>query len=102
MGGGEAQKLWLPVCLFILDQQDFCHLVLQITGMTCASCVHNIESKLMRTNGITHASVALATSKAHVKFDPEVIGPRDIVRIIEVSQSFKKLFPSFKKLIYTY
>ncbi|XP_016069075.1 PREDICTED: copper-transporting ATPase 2 [Miniopterus natalensis] len=54
-----------------------------ITGMTCASCVHNIESKLTRTNGITHASVALATSKAHVKFDPEIIGPRDIVKIIE-------------------
>lgn len=54
-----------------------------ITGMTCASCVHNIESRLVRTNGITHASVALATNKAHVKFDPEVIGPRDIVRIIE-------------------
>ncbi|XP_045725338.1 copper-transporting ATPase 2 isoform X4 [Mirounga angustirostris] len=58
-------------------------LELIITGMTCASCVHNIESKLTRTNGITYASVALATSKAHVKFDPEVIGARDIVRIIE-------------------
>ncbi|KAM8784568.1 copper-transporting ATPase 2 isoform 3-T3 [Rhynchonycteris naso] len=56
---------------------------LVITGMTCASCVNNIESKLMRTNGIIHASVVLATSKAHVKFDPEIIGPRDIVRIIE-------------------
>ncbi|XP_012890270.1 PREDICTED: copper-transporting ATPase 2 [Dipodomys ordii] len=54
-----------------------------ITGMTCASCVHNIESKLTRTNGITYASVALATSKAHVQFDPEIIGPRDIVKIIE-------------------
>ncbi|XP_073899561.1 copper-transporting ATPase 2 isoform X3 [Castor canadensis] len=54
-----------------------------ITGMTCASCVHNIESRLTRTNGITYASVALATSKAHVKFDPEIIGPRDIVKIIE-------------------
>ncbi|XP_004399512.1 PREDICTED: copper-transporting ATPase 2 isoform X3 [Odobenus rosmarus divergens] len=58
-------------------------LELIITGMTCASCVHNIESKLTRTNGITYASVALATSKAHVKFDPEIIGARDIVRIIE-------------------
>ncbi|XP_015986867.2 copper-transporting ATPase 2 isoform X3 [Rousettus aegyptiacus] len=58
-------------------------LELIITGMTCASCVHNIESKLMKTKGITHASVALATSKAHVKFDPEIIGPRDVVRIIE-------------------
>ncbi|XP_054442477.1 copper-transporting ATPase 2 isoform X2 [Pteronotus mesoamericanus] len=54
-----------------------------ITGMTCASCVHNIESKLKRTSGVTHASVALATNKARVKFDPEIIGPRRIVRIIE-------------------
>ncbi|XP_036022729.1 copper-transporting ATPase 2 isoform X2 [Onychomys torridus] len=54
-----------------------------IMGMTCASCVHNIESKLTRTNGITYASVALATNKAHVKFDPEIIGPRDIIKIIE-------------------
>ncbi|XP_006154287.1 copper-transporting ATPase 2 isoform X2 [Tupaia chinensis] len=58
-------------------------LELIITGMTCASCVHNIESKLTRTNGITYASVALATSKAHIKFDPEIIGPRDIIKIIE-------------------
>lgn len=66
---------------------DFCPLVLQILGMTCASCVHNIESKLTRTNGITYASVALATNKAHVKFDPEIIGPRDIIKIIEVVRS---------------
>ncbi|NXI50789.1 ATP7B ATPase, partial [Chloroceryle aenea] len=57
---------------------------LLITGMTCASCVHNIESKLMRTNGILYASVALATCKAHIQFDPEITGPRDIIKIIEV------------------
>uniref|UniRef100_A0A8B9PSD6 Copper-transporting ATPase 2 n=1 Tax=Apteryx owenii TaxID=8824 RepID=A0A8B9PSD6_APTOW len=56
---------------------------LLITGMTCATCVHNIESRLMRTNGIFYASVALATCKAHVQFDPEVTGPRDIIKIIE-------------------
>ncbi|XP_066032203.1 copper-transporting ATPase 2 isoform X1 [Chamaea fasciata] len=56
---------------------------LLITGMTCASCVHNIESKLMRTNGIFSASVALATSKAHIQFDPEIIGPRDIMKVIK-------------------
>lgn len=66
---------------------DFCPPVLQITGMTCASCVHSIESKLTRTNGVTYASVALATSKAHVKFDPEIVGPRDIIKIIEVANS---------------
>ncbi|KAM6099365.1 copper-transporting ATPase 2 isoform 1-T1 [Theristicus caerulescens] len=56
---------------------------LLITGMTCASCVHNIESKLMRTNGIFYASVALATCKAHIQFDPEITGPRDIIKAIE-------------------
>nr|XP_020825609.1 copper-transporting ATPase 2 isoform X2 [Phascolarctos cinereus] len=54
-----------------------------VTGMTCASCVHNIESRLTRTKGILYASVALATSKAHIKFDPEIVGPRDIIKIIE-------------------
>ncbi|XP_051986771.1 copper-transporting ATPase 2-like [Xyrauchen texanus] len=56
---------------------------LSVTGMTCASCVHNIESKLLRTKGILEASVALATNKAHVKFNPDLVGSRDIVRIIE-------------------
>ncbi|XP_075448114.1 copper-transporting ATPase 2 isoform X2 [Ascaphus truei] len=53
-----------------------------ITGMTCASCVHNIESKLMKSRGILYASVALATCKAQVKFDPETVGPRDIIGIV--------------------
>ncbi|XP_063808021.1 copper-transporting ATPase 2 isoform X2 [Pseudophryne corroboree] len=56
---------------------------LVITGMTCASCVHNIESRLMRTPGILQASVALSTCKAQVTFDPEMIGPRDIIQVIE-------------------
>ncbi|KAK0139070.1 Copper-transporting ATPase 2 [Merluccius polli] len=56
---------------------------LTVTGMTCASCVHNIESRLTRTPGVLAASVALATNKAHVRFDPEVIGARDIIRTVE-------------------
>ncbi|XP_067841972.1 copper-transporting ATPase 2-like [Heptranchias perlo] len=58
-------------------------LELIITGMTCASCVHNIESKLTRVDGILYVSVALATSKAHIKLDPELLGPRDVIRMIE-------------------
>uniref|UniRef100_A0A6Q2XT20 P-type Cu(+) transporter n=1 Tax=Esox lucius TaxID=8010 RepID=A0A6Q2XT20_ESOLU len=52
-------------------------LELVVRGMTCASCVHKIESSLMKEKGIMYASVALATNKAHVKYDPEVTGPRD-------------------------
>ncbi|XP_059184107.1 copper-transporting ATPase 2 isoform X2 [Centropristis striata] len=56
---------------------------LTVTGMTCASCVHNIESKLTSTKGILGASVALATQKAQIQFDPEVLGARDIIKIIQ-------------------
>ncbi|XP_036947050.1 copper-transporting ATPase 2 [Acanthopagrus latus] len=56
---------------------------LAVTGMTCASCVHNIESKLNTTKGILGASVALATKKAQVQFDPDVLGARDIIKIIQ-------------------
>ncbi|XP_047210714.1 copper-transporting ATPase 2 isoform X2 [Girardinichthys multiradiatus] len=56
---------------------------LQIIGMTCASCVHKIESQLTTTKGIHSASVALATKNAHIQFDPELLGARDIVRIIQ-------------------
>lgn len=52
--------------------------------MTCASCVHKIESSLMKEKGIIYASVALATNKAHIKYDLEIIGPRDITKLIEV------------------
>ncbi|XP_075429603.1 copper-transporting ATPase 1 isoform X2 [Ascaphus truei] len=57
-------------------------LELVVTGMTCASCVHKIESHLMKTKGVLYSSVALATNKAHIKYDPEVIGPRDLMKII--------------------
>uniref|UniRef100_A0A8C1G6E5 P-type Cu(+) transporter n=1 Tax=Cyprinus carpio TaxID=7962 RepID=A0A8C1G6E5_CYPCA len=59
-------------------------LELVVRGMTCASCVHKIESNLMKQKGILYASVALATNKAHIKYDPEVTGPRDVIRWIEV------------------
>uniref|UniRef100_A0A8C6QVN7 Copper-transporting ATPase 1 n=1 Tax=Nannospalax galili TaxID=1026970 RepID=A0A8C6QVN7_NANGA len=58
-------------------------LELVVRGMTCASCVHKIESTLTKHKGIFYCSVALATNKAHVKYDPEMIGPRDIIHIIE-------------------
>ncbi|XP_052430526.1 copper-transporting ATPase 1-like [Carassius gibelio] len=58
-------------------------LELVVRGMTCASCVHKIESNLMKQKGVLYASVALATNKAHIRYDPEVTGPRDVIRWIE-------------------
>ena len=52
--------------------------------MTCASCVHLIERALLGVAGVEKAMVALTTSKCHVEFDPIMLGPRDIIKIIEV------------------
>ena len=51
--------------------------------MTCSSCVHNIESGLKKKRGILNVSVALATAKGSVGYDPELTGPRDIIDHIE-------------------
>lgn len=53
--------------------------------MTCSSCVHKIESALMKTPGIISASVALATQQGYFRFDSEVTGPRDIIDTIQVN-----------------
>lgn len=54
-----------------------------IKGMTCASCVHLIESTLMKKNGITKASVSVSTMKGRFSYQAEKLGPRDIIKMLE-------------------
>ena len=55
----------------------------QITGMTCSSCVHSIESSMKKRPGILEASVSLATSSGRFVYDTETTGPRDIIEAIK-------------------
>ena len=43
-----------------------------------------IERTLLSNKGVEKAVVALATSRGHVEFDPTVLGPRDVIKMIEV------------------
>ena len=45
---------------------------LQVTGMTCASCVMRVEKTLAAVPGVQAASVNLATEEASVRADPGV------------------------------
>jgi P-type Cu+ transporter len=47
-------------------------LTLPVTGMTCASCQHHVESALMSTAGVESAHVDLMGHKATVIFDPRL------------------------------
>src|SRR5690606_10520555 len=45
-------------------------LELPITGMTCASCVRNVERALSKQAGVLDVSVNLATEKATIHYLP--------------------------------
>jgi P-type Cu+ transporter len=60
------------------DQVD-----LPIGGMTCAACVRRVERSLGKVEGVSEASVNLATEKARVSFDPSVVQVDDIRAAIE-------------------
>lgn len=45
---------------------------LQVTGMTCASCVMRVEKTLKAVPGVNQASVNLATEEATVNADASV------------------------------
>ncbi len=47
--------------------------VFDVTGMTCATCVQNIETALNGVDGVVSASVNLASEKAYVRYNPEVV-----------------------------
>jgi len=46
--------------------------IIQIQGMNCAACVRRVENGLLKIDGVTEASVNLATEKAIVEYDPNL------------------------------
>lgn len=56
------------------------HAVLEIEGMTCASCVARVEKRLQKLDGVT-ASVNLATESARVDY-PEALAPEALVSAV--------------------
>ncbi|WP_317196773.1 heavy metal translocating P-type ATPase [Hymenobacter piscis] len=57
--------------------------VLQIEGMTCASCSNFVQRALTRTPGVTQATVNLASEKATVEFDPARIDSAGLKAAVE-------------------
>lgn len=58
---------------------------LSITGMHCASCSARITKKLSQTPGVEEANVNLASSKAHVRFDPSKTDEHHLMEAVEAA-----------------
>lgn len=54
-----------------------------VTGMTCANCSSRVERKLSKLEGVSQASVNLATERAQVHFDESQLSAQDLIAAIE-------------------
>ena len=44
-----------------------------VIGMSCASCVRNVETALNKTEGVIDANVNFASEKVTIEYDDEII-----------------------------
>jgi Cu+-exporting ATPase len=58
-------------------------IALKIGGMHCAACASNIEKALLKTRGVTSASVSFPLELARIVYDPEIVSVPDIKKVIE-------------------
>ena len=58
-------------------------ILLPVKGMTCASCVANVQEALSSLPGVKSASVNFATEKATVEYFPSQVGIRDFRKAIK-------------------
>lgn len=66
----------------LLDPQT-ASIRLPIIGMTCQSCVKNIESNIKTKNGIIKIKVVLAENAGYVDYDPSLTDPITIASLID-------------------
>lgn len=58
-------------------------MLLDITGMHCASCVGRVEESLTRLGGVASAHANLATEQARVAFDPSRVTVADLQAAVQ-------------------
>ncbi|WP_036224535.1 heavy metal translocating P-type ATPase [Mesoaciditoga lauensis] len=54
----------------------------KVNGMTCASCAITVEKTLKKVPGVTDVSVNIATEKATVVIDPNVVSEREMAKAV--------------------
>ncbi len=82
--GYKATPLVVAVPKPVLKEPETeSHIVLDLEGMTCASCAMRIEKGLNKVSGVRAASVNLATEQATVSYDPAQTNLEQMVQKVE-------------------
>ncbi len=66
----------------LLDE-SFQRISLRVEGMTCATCVNNVEKALKKLEGTEDVSVNLATHKATLKYNPEKLRISEMKKAVQ-------------------
>lgn len=56
---------------------------LNITGMSCASCVNRVEKSLKEIPGVQIATVNLSAEKAYIEYDPTMTNTASMIKVVE-------------------
>ena len=56
-----------------------------VDGMTCASCVRRVEQALDKVEGVHRVSVNLATERAHVLIDPDLVTTEELATSVSTA-----------------
>ena len=67
----------------VVERTDTASITIPIGGMTCAACAQRIEKVLSKLDGVSGATVNLATEKATVTYQPQTIRASGIREAIE-------------------
>ena len=68
-------------------------ILLNISGMHCASCAVTIEAAVKKVPGVINASVNFAAEKAYIEFNPELLSIQDFVSVIKQA-GYRALVPA--------
>ena len=75
-------------------------ITLLVRGMSCAACVRRVEQALTGLEGVSRAEINLATEKATIEYDAQLVSPEKISeKIAEVGYQTLDLDPAFDRAL---
>lgn len=66
----------------VADQEKNKKLTLSVSGMTCASCEHHIESEVIKLSGVSSVKASYANKSTVVEYDPQKVDEAKIVAAV--------------------